>query len=309
MISQTRARDVPRHHVDDHGDRRRWLCSAIVEVSAHINALRREGRLMAAAAAAADLDTTVPTCPDWAVRDLLRHQGGVHRWATGIVAGPRTSPWRVDLDEVVGEWPADGQLVDWFRQGHAELITALSQADPGLDCWTFLAAPSPLAMWARRQAHETAVHRADAELAAGRAVSPFPAPFAADGIGELLACFITRPGGELRADPPVSLRVRCTDAPGDWRVRIGPDGAQTTPGAQTVARTQATPGTRAAPSAQAAPAMRGAPGADDADCTVSGRAAEVYLALWNRQPAGALTVDGDGQVLDLFRTAVQVRWS
>jgi uncharacterized protein (TIGR03083 family) len=252
-----------------------------VEVSEHISALRREGQLLAAAAAAADLGTTVPTCPDWAVRDLVRHQGGIHRWATSIVAEPRTAPWRVDLDEVVGAWPADGQLIDWFRQGHAALIAALTHADPDLDCWTFLAAPSPLAMWARRQAHETAVHRADAELAAGRPVSPFPASFAADGIDELLACFITRPGGKLSADPPVLLRVRCTDATGDWQVRIGPGSVQTTPGGQS---------------------------ADAADCTVSGRAADVHLALWNRQETGALTVDGDGQVLDLFRNAVRVRW-
>jgi uncharacterized protein (TIGR03083 family) len=265
-----------------------------VEVSEHISALVREGRLLAAAADAAGLDTTVPTCPDWAVRDLVRHQGGVHRWATGIVAGARTAPWRVDLDEVAGAWPADGQLIDWFRQGHAALIAALTEAGPDLDCWTFLAAPSPLAMWARRQAHETAVHRADAELAAGRAVSPFPAPFAADGIDELLTCFITRPRGELRADPAVVLRVRCTDATGDWRVRIGPGDVRTTVAA-------------AASSASSGP--EAAPGADAADCTVSGSAAQVYLALWNRQPAGALTIDGDWRVLDLFRTAVQVRWS
>ncbi len=143
----------------------------------------------------------------------MRHQGGVHRWAAEIVARPRTAPWRVDLDDVVGSWPADAELVDWFRQGHASLITALTQADPELECWTFLPAPSPLAMWARRQAHETAVHRADAELAAGAPLSPLAAPFAADGIDELLTCFITRPGGRLRADPPRVLGVRCTCRP------------------------------------------------------------------------------------------------
>ncbi len=28
----------------------------------------------------------VPTCPLWTVRDLVVHLGGVHRWATDIVA-------------------------------------------------------------------------------------------------------------------------------------------------------------------------------------------------------------------------------
>ena len=51
--------------------------------------------------------------------------------------------------------------------GHAALVETLSTADPGLVCATFMDAPSPLAFWARRQAHETAIHRADAESASG----------------------------------------------------------------------------------------------------------------------------------------------
>src|SRR5258707_14400756 len=85
-------------------------------------------------------------------------------------------------------------------------------------------------MWARRQAHETSVHGVDAELAANQAVAPFPAPFAADGIAELLECFITRPCGRLRSGPARVPRVRCTDAPGAWMVTIGPDGVGPTPG-------------------------------------------------------------------------------
>ncbi|MGI5037925.1 maleylpyruvate isomerase N-terminal domain-containing protein [Streptomyces sp. JAC128] len=27
----------------------------------------------------------MPTCPGWRVRDLIRHTGMVHRWATGMV--------------------------------------------------------------------------------------------------------------------------------------------------------------------------------------------------------------------------------
>jgi uncharacterized protein (TIGR03083 family) len=255
-----------------------------VETAEHIAALRNEGSLLAAAAAAAaagtgGLDTRVPSCPEWVVRDLVRHQGGVHRWATAIVAGPRTGPWDVDLDDVVGTWPADPELLGWFRQGHAALVGELSRADPGLACWTFLAAPSPLAMWARRQAHETAVHRVDAELAAGLPVTPLPARFAADGIAELLACFITRPGGGLRADPPRSLRVLCTDTDDVWLVRIGPGNVEVTAAA------------------------------DEPDCQVSGRAADLYLALWNRSSADALTIEGDGRVLGLFRDRVQIRWS
>jgi uncharacterized protein (TIGR03083 family) len=252
-----------------------------VEIAEHVDAIGGAGRRLAEAAVAAGPGATVPSCPDWVVRDLVRHQGGVHRWATAIVAGPRTQPWRVDLDEVVGTWPADADLIGWFCDGLGELVAALSRAEPDLACWTFLDAPSPLAMWARRQAHETSVHRVDAELAAGLPVTPSPAPFAADGIDELLTCFITRRGGGLRSDPARRLRVSCTDTPGDWLVRIEPDGVRTSPGSA---------------------------GAGS-DCLVTGPADDLYLALWNRRPASALAVDGDQSVLGLFLDRVQVRWS
>jgi uncharacterized protein (TIGR03083 family) len=252
-----------------------------VEIAEHIEAISSAGERLAEAAAAAGPDATVPSCPDWVVRDLVRHQGGVHRWATGIVAGPRTQPWDVDLDEVVGTWPADADLIRWFGDGVGGLVAALSRAEPDLACWTFLDAPSPLAMWARRQAHETSVHRVDAELAAGLPVTPFPAPFAADGIAELLTCFITRPGGQLRSDPARLLRVRCTDTPDDWLVRIEPGRVRTSPGSDEAG----------------------------SDCVVAGEAGDLYLALWNRRPAFDLAVDGDRGVLDLFLDQVHVRWS
>src|ERR1022692_361690 len=253
-----------------------------MEVIEHVAAIRRDGERLAAAAAGSGLDAPVPSCPGWVTRDLVRHLGGVHRWATGIVAGRYPQPWKVGLDEVVGAWPSDPELLGWFRDGHSALITALAEAEPDLDCWTFLAAPSPLAMWARRQAHETAVHRVDAELAAADLLEPLPPVFAADGIDELLACFITRPGGGLKTDPPQNLRVRCADTAGDWLVRIGPDGVTTTDGADH---------------------------AGAAHCEVTGRAADLYLLLWNRPEAESLTVQGDGRVLELFRDQVRVRWS
>jgi uncharacterized protein (TIGR03083 family) len=254
-----------------------------METGDQIAALNGAGRRLAAAAAAAGPQAPVPSCPGWVVRDLVRHQGGIHRWATGILTGPRTERWDVDLDEVVGTWPADGDLTDWFAAGLDGLTRALEGADPALACWTFLPAPSPLAMWARRQAHETSVHRVDAELAAGWPAEPFAAPFAADGISELLTCFVTRPGGSLRADPARLLGVSCTDTAGEWLVSIEPDRVTTTADASLVTDDLVT------------------------DCLVTGRAEDIYLALWNRRPASALGVSGDAGVLDLFLDRVQVR--
>ena len=46
--------------------------------------------------------------------------------------------------------PDDGELVDWYVAGHSALVEALATAPTDLQCWSFLAAPSPLAFWARR---------------------------------------------------------------------------------------------------------------------------------------------------------------
>src|SRR5205823_3910842 len=129
---------------------------------------------------------TVPTCPGWTVRDLLAHQGGVHRWATSHVVEARTEP--PSRDFALAEPPDDDAVLDWFRDGYARLVTTLADASDRLECWTFLPSPSPRAFWARRQAHETAIHRVDAESASGEPVTFDPA-FAVDGIDELLLGF------------------------------------------------------------------------------------------------------------------------
>jgi len=50
------------------------------------------------------------------------------------------------------------------------------------------------------------------------------------------------------------------------------------------------------------------PGAGDADCTVSGTAADLYLLLWNRRtPDRRFSVQGNHRVLDLWRTRAIIR--
>ena len=48
---------------------------------------------------------------------------------------------------------------------------------------------------------------------------------------------------------------------------------------------------------------------DGANCTVRGRAGDLYPALWNRAGADHLTVTGDRAVLSRFSEGVQIRWS
>lgn len=239
-----------------------------METAEFIDTLRREGPLLADAAARAGLDSPVPPCPDWRVRDLLAHTGVVHRWATAYVAEGRTrrEPWDATA-------AADEELVEWYRGTHLRLTDALTAAPTDLTCWSFLAAPSPLAFWARRQAHETTIHRIDAEAALGLKPSPVDTAFAADGVDELLAGFHVRTRSRFRTDRPSTLRVRALDTPdADWLVRLSPDAPTVERGAEQAA-----------------------------DCTVTGSAVDLYLTLWNRGSYDGLSVTGDDSLVELWR--------
>ncbi|MFC4504496.1 MULTISPECIES: maleylpyruvate isomerase family mycothiol-dependent enzyme [Streptomyces] len=243
-----------------------------METAEFIKTLDRDGGALADAAADAGVDADVPTCPQWKVRDLLRHTGMVHRWATSFVADGLTAfrPWGAPPD-------LDGaELLDWYRAGHRRLVDTLTAAPPDVTCWHFLPAPSPLEFWARRQAHETAVHRVDAESARGLApeeiARDIPAAFAADGVDELLRGFHARAKSEVRTERPRVLRVRATDAGEDavWTVRLSPE----------------------PPAAE-----RGADG--EAECEIAGPAADLYLSLWNRSEFPSVT--GDTALAQLWR--------
>ena len=244
-----------------------------MDIATHRSALDSEGNLLAEAAEKTGLDAPVPSCPDWQVRDLVQHLGQVHRWAQSYISTGRTTP--PDQHDSFATPPDDDHLLAWFRDGHRTLVTALAQAPDDLECWAFLPAPSPRAFWARRQAHETAIHRADAQLAAG-VIPDYPPAFAADGVDELLTGFFARPRGRLRADPAVRLGVHAADTGDAWTITIGPE-------SRGVARE-----------------------AVDADCTVTGAASDIYLLLWNRADHRSCTVEGDATILDLWREKAQI---
>ncbi|MFG3023416.1 maleylpyruvate isomerase family mycothiol-dependent enzyme [Streptomyces sp. NPDC048254] len=240
-----------------------------METAEYLQILDREGRSLAAAAVVAGLDAEVPTCPDWRVRDLLRHTGTIHRWAAGVVAdahpGPRPIPDPPDLD--------GAELTTWFQDGHRDLVDTLAGAPRNVTCWTFHPAPvpSPLTFWLRRQAHETTVHRYDAEAARGGPASPIAADFAVDGIDELLRGFHARSRSRVRSEYPRVLQVRAADRDAVWTVRLSEQPPVTELGALSEAMAE-----------------------------LSGPADELYLALWNRVPVPK--VIGDPELADLWRT-------
>jgi uncharacterized protein (TIGR03083 family) len=251
-----------------------------MEVHEHVEQLRRDGERLAEVATSTDPAAQVPTCPDWQFRDLVRHVGGVHRWATGFVSGLGVQPPDGDLEQLVGGWPHDVGLVAWFKDGHRALVDALLSAPPDLETWTFLDAPTPLAFWARRQAHETAIHRVDAESAAGN-VTGFPSSFAADGIDELLLRFVGRPGRTLPVEASRSMIMRSTDVPRIWHVTFTSTGFQ----------------------------IQTDPVDAEAELVVTASASDLYVLLWNRRAPAATELVGEEDMLALWRESVRIRWT
>lgn len=252
-----------------------------MESADYIAILAEEGRSLAEAAAEAGTGAPVPSCPGWTVADLLGHTGAVHRWAASFVETGRMTP--TDDNTEAGFQATAGDrddLLDWYWQSHANLVAVLRAAEPDLKCWTFLPTSSPLRFWARRQAHETAIHRVDAQLACGTVTWCEPG-FAADGVDELIMGFMAHRSRRLVCDHPVGIDVVVADTGARWSVDVDVRGCRASAGDR--------------PS-QSPPA----------DVVLTGPAHLLYLLLWNRIGTDGLDVEGDPAVLDLWRERATV---
>ncbi|MFJ6670880.1 maleylpyruvate isomerase N-terminal domain-containing protein [Actinosynnema sp. NPDC091369] len=220
------------------------------------------------AAVAAGPQAPVPTCPEWTVLDLVHHVARTHTWALRALHTP-----------VDGEWPGHGELpsgwdelLDLADKRVVELADELVGTTSNTPAWSFTG-PKTYAFWSRRQAHEMAIHRLDAEHARHGADVPsllFDVQFAADGVDECLNWIM--PIGARRKPVRRSGRVlfHAADAGRAWEVRLTP-GEVPEVGPITGSAT-------------------------DEDATVAGTADALYRAAWGR-PSGAIT-SGDRSLLD-----------
>ena len=198
-------------------------------VARHLEGLRAAMVAFVRYAERAGLSAPVPTCPGWTVRDLVAHQGMVHRWAAALLRGES----EVDPDVFEGEGRTVADPLEWLRDGAIEVAETVMTAPADTRALVFLDdAPAPRAFWARRQCHETTVHAVDALAAAlGRHPEPeetaIDTEVAVDGIDELLGGFVTRPRSRLRHEEEAVLVVAPDDVPDWWRVSVGPRPAVT----------------------------------------------------------------------------------
>lgn len=177
----------------------------------YVEVVAEQGARVAAVARVGPLGGRVPHMRRWTLTDVVAHLGGVHRWAAEIVS---TRAWS-------GSGHRRGRargntLIDWFEVGLAQLVAVLAAADYTEPCPNFSpGSPNVVGFWARRQAHETTVHRWDAESAAGQ-LTPIEPELAADGVDEMLSVFRRTRGGQF-IDAPLGLVT--TDSGGSWRVQ------------------------------------------------------------------------------------------
>lgn len=230
--------------------------------------IRREGQAIIAAAQLG-LDVPVPTCGDWQLPDLLVHVASVYRRAAKVVEERATA--KVDfipIEEPVSD-PV-GQLEDMLD----ELVHALSDVDADTEMWNWSPGPQVAAFWARRMAHESAVHRYDAQRAHAVA-QPIEADLAPDGLDEIIDVIVPRLIDDRGVTLPEGVISLVGTDDGGWCFRTWATGIE---------RLDVT---------------------KDPDVTVRGTASALLLAMYNRVKWTSLDTSGDTDVLDAWSAAVK----
>jgi uncharacterized protein (TIGR03083 family) len=134
------------------------------DVDRLVTGLREVTSAFTETVAGLDPQATVPTCPEWRVRDLVGHIGQAYRWTAGLVRSRAAAPPPDPRDAEPGrpqDWPR------WLRDSTADLESAITETGPETTVWTFVG-DRPARFWLRRMLADTAVHVADAAITAGR---------------------------------------------------------------------------------------------------------------------------------------------
>ena len=184
--------------------------------------------LLVATLEGAELSANVPTAPDWALSDLVRHVGGNLR---SVEQAVRTGEAVTDPEGQVPDHggPAGGDpapLFAWLTEAAGRFASTLGAAGPGVEAqvWTVR---WPTAAWARRAAHDLLVHRADAAGTVGAAFTAGP-DLAADALDEFLD-LMSNPQVAAAAGPAPgptgSIHLHATDSgpevPSEWLIELG----------------------------------------------------------------------------------------
>lgn len=226
-----------------------------------IHNLQDQAAAFRAAVVAAGPDAAVPTCPDWDVRKLVRHLARVYSSVQSSLSleptDPPPKPDRVPEDFDLALASLDANL--------AALIAPLSTLDPDRPVWAFFPGGTPKS-WTRRMLHETAIHRMDAESAAGNTLI-FDTELAADGIDEMLTLLLPASDWST-ATGDGRVLYHAADAGRTWLVTLRPGAAPEV-------------------GAPSNPALD----ESEVDAVVAGTADTLYRRVWGRPSTAVITGD------------------
>jgi uncharacterized protein (TIGR03083 family) len=234
-----------------------------MEYPTFVEHVRDDGNALASAAAGR-LSEPVPSCPGWTVDVLVRHVAQVYEHKIKCTElGQAPEPWPP-------AWPADRDPIEWFEDAHGRILAMFAANEATTPSATWWPADQTVGFWARRMAQETAVHRVDAQLAAG-SPAPIDADLATDGVDEILLRMLAGDWSEDPDDSAGGRRVAISTGGRTWIVTMERD------------------------------AMSVVEGDGDADATIGGDPSNVLLWLWGRAPDVAVTFAGDEAVRRLLR--------
>ncbi len=183
-------------------------------------ALAGDGAAFRTAIGEADLTAPVPSCPGWTITDLAGHLGSVYGFVRRHVSrGTTSAPERGDRPQL----GPDDEPRAWWDGQFTQLVELLAKLPPELPAWNWAPRARTADFWFRRMAHETSVHRWDAQFAAV-AAEPIEARLAADGIAEVLDTWLPAGKATYPSGPAGVVALHASDVGHTWYARLRGDG-------------------------------------------------------------------------------------
>jgi uncharacterized protein (TIGR03083 family) len=246
-----------------HGNKEFWLAT-----------LRAEGPAFRHAVIEAEPDAPVPSCPEWTVAELTGHLTRLYVWVNGHVGrGVVTPPADPQPDGAATATPEE------FDAAFADLLTRFDILDPEMPAWNPAPQAKKVAYWQRRIAHDTTIHRWDAQMAAVGLTEPLEAKLAADIVSEVLDTMLPAGRGRRAPDRHGMVALQATDLEHTWHVRLRSGGGVALLDTDTLFD-------------------------DDVlheRAVAAGSASDLALALWGRIGFDVLTVTGEERLLECLR--------
>jgi uncharacterized protein (TIGR03083 family) len=230
----------------------------------HVDAIEQESERIGELAERG-VKVAIRTSPGWDLEALLFHLAGVFDLAVAQLSAADQSI------EALPQRDLTGSALDQLEERRLTVVSLLRERDADDPCWNPVGEDPTVGFLARRLAHESAIHRIDAEVARGTPTTIDP-ELAADGIDERLFVVLTH-HAESGEAPELggSVCLICSDRDAAWTV-------------------EASRGR-----------FRVRSGRGPADAAVVATASDLFCFAWNRPTIRPLQVTGQMAVVEAWQ--------